>query len=154
MTARSDTFDACLSEIVSPRLIDIGFEFDKSRTYRRFVNDKTAVEIVNFQLGQRSLEGKFTVNLGVLLQDQAEAKGVELKKSYPYHCQSQERIGCVLPPKSKLLKDVPYLGMIFGSHDKWWKFSADKEFTKHHVNDVCEKIINYGIPWLVNHSSQ
>ena len=153
MTDRSDTFDECLAELVSPKLNDIGFDFDKSRTYRRIVNDQTVVEIINFQLGQRRLEGKFTVNLGVLSRDQAQAKGVELKKAYPYSCQYQDRIGCVLPPKSELLADVPYLGMIFGSHDKWWRFSADKEFTLRQVRDVCGKIINYGIPWLENHSS-
>ena len=79
MTARSDIFAECLNEIVSPRLIDMGFEFDKSRTYRRFVNDQTAVEIINFQLGQRRLEGKFTVNLGVFFQ--AQSKDIALKKA-------------------------------------------------------------------------
>ncbi|MGI9318616.1 MAG: DUF4304 domain-containing protein, partial [bacterium] len=75
MTARSDTFDACLIEIVSPKLIDIGFEFDKSRTFRRFADQQTVAEFINFQLGQRSLEGKFTVNLGVLTQKEAQLKG-------------------------------------------------------------------------------
>ena len=107
MTARSDTFDQCLIEIVSPKLIDIVFEFDKSRTYRRFTNEQTVVEIINFQPGQRRLEGKFTVNLGVLSQEDAQLKGVELGKAYPYSCQSQDRIGCVLPASSELLKDVP-----------------------------------------------
>jgi len=153
MTARSKALDECLAELVSPKLNDIGFDFDKSRTYRRIVNDKSVVEIINFQLGQRRLEGKFTVNLGVLSQDQAQAKGVELKKAYPYSCQYQERIGCVLPPKSELLKDIPYLEMIFGSHDRWWRFSADKEFTLRQVSDVCEKIISYGVPWLEKYSS-
>ena len=154
MTARSDTFDECLIEIVSPKLINIGFKFDKSRTYRRFTNQQTVAEIINFQLGQRRLEGKFTVNLGVLSQQEARLKGVELSKAYPYSCPSQNRIGCVLPPKSELLKDVPYLGMIFGSHDKWWRFSADKEFTQRQLKDVCEKIINSGVPWLEDHSSK
>lgn len=153
MTARSDTFDQCLVEVVSPKLDEIGFKFDSSRTYRRLVNSETVVEIINFQLGQRRLEGKFTVNLGVLTEDQAQSKGVELTEAYPYSCQFQNRIGCVLPPKSELLKDVPYLGMIFGSHDKWWRFSGDKEFTLRQVNDVYEEIINYGVPWLEAHSS-
>jgi len=153
MTARSDTFDECLLEVVSPKLGEIKFKFDKSRTYRRLINNQTVVEIINFQLGQRSWEGKFTINLGVFSDDQAYEKGVDLKKAYPYSCQYQNRIGCVLPPKSELLKDVPYIGMIFGSHDKWWRFSADKEFTLRQVNDVCEKIMNYGVPWLEAHSS-
>ena len=151
MTARSETFAECLQEVVTPKLNVIGFVFDKSRTYRRLVREQTGVEIINFQLGQRRLEGKFTVNLGVLMQD--HAKDVELMKAYPYSCNYQNRIGCVLPPKSELLKGVPYLGMIFGSHDKWWRFSADKEFTLLQVSEVCEKIVNYGIPWLEKHSA-
>jgi hypothetical protein len=152
MTDRSDVFDECLSELVSPRLEGLGFRFDRSRTYRRLVSDRTAVEIVNFQLGQRRLEGRFTVNLGVLDQERSQEKGVELKRAYPYDCVFQDRIGCVLPPKIEFLKDVPYLGMIFGSHDKWWRFSADKEFTLRQVGEVCDKVIDYGVPWLESRS--
>ena len=151
MTARSETFAECLNEIVSPKLNDIGFSFDKSRTYRRLVHDQTGVEIINFQLGQRRLEGKFTVNLGVLLPH--EEQDLDLLKAYPYSCNYQSRIGSVLPPKSELLKTVPYLEMIFGSHDKWWRFSADKEFTSRQGSEVCEKIIKYGVPWLEKHPS-
>lgn len=60
MTARSDMFNECLMEVVSPKLGEIGFKFDKSKTYRRLTNSHTIVEIINFQLGQRSMEGKFT----------------------------------------------------------------------------------------------
>jgi len=148
MSARSDVFDECLSELVSPRLGKLGFDFDRSRTYRRLLPDQAVVQVVNFQLGQRRLEGKFTVNLGVLSEKLAEEKGIELKKAYPYHCQFQDRIGCVLPPRSEWLKDVPYLGMIFGSHDKWWRFSADKEFTLRQVGEVCDKVVDHGVPWL------
>ena len=145
--------DECLEEAVTPKLTDMGFIFDKSRTYRRLVNEGITVGIVNFQLGQRRLEGKFTVNLGVLSQAEAIEKDIELKKAFPHSCRYQNRIGCVLPPKSEMLKNVRYLGMIFGSHDKWWQFSADNEFTLLQVKEVCEMIINYGIPWLENHSS-
>lgn len=132
-------------------MLEIGYKFDRSRTYRRLVDAQTGVEIINFQLGQRRLEGKFTVNLGVLLQD--EAGEIDRDKAYPYHCQHQNRIGCVLPAKSELLKDVPYLGMFFGSHDRWWRFSKDKAFTLRQLGDVSEKLMNYGVPWLEKISS-
>jgi hypothetical protein len=151
MTARSETFEECLIEIVSPKLHNLGFIYDKSRTYRRLTNNQTRVEIINFQLGQRRLEGKFTVNLGATSQD--KIRDIELIKAYPHNCAYQSRIGTVLPPKSELLKDIPYLGMIFGSHDKWWQFSEDKEFTLRQVDDVFGHIINYGIPWLEKCSS-
>lgn len=94
MTARSETFAECLQEVVTPKLNDIGFVFDKSRTYRRLVREQTGVEIINFQLGQRRLEGKFTVNLGVLTED--HEKDIELMKAYPYSCNYQDRIGYIL----------------------------------------------------------
>ena len=151
MTARSETFDECLNEIVSPALDELGFEFDKSRTYRRLNTDKTRVEVINFQLGQRRLEGRFTVNLGVTASDQSEA--VDLAKAYPHDCRFQTRIGPLLPPRSELLKNVPYLGMFFGAHDKWWRFSEDKAFTSRQVEDVFDKIMTHGIPWLEAHAS-
>jgi len=153
MTARSDTFDECLAEAVTPKLIEMGFMFDKSRTYRKLVNANATVEIIGFQLGQRRLEGKFTVNLGVLTQTEADEKGIELITANPHSCRYQNRIGCVLPPKSEMLKNIRYLGMFFGSHDKWWRFSAEKEFTLRQVKDVYEEIVDHGIPWLENYSS-
>ena len=146
MTARSDIFAECLKEIVSPELGELGFVYDRSRTYRRVSADQSSVEVINFQLGQRSLEGKFTVNLGAASRDQAN--NVALSKIQPHNCQHQSRIGPVLPPRSERLKDVRYLGMIFGANDKWWRFSENKDFTSQQVGEVFEKILAHGIPWL------
>ena len=151
MTARSEIFEACLDDIVTPELVSRGFKFDRSRTYRRLNADKTRLEVINFQLGQRRLEGRFTVNLGATSAEQG--MNVELMKAYPYHCRHQSRIGMVLPPKSDLLKNLPWLGMIFGARDKWWRFSENKEFTMRQVDDVFKKILDYGIPWLETRSS-
>ena len=146
MTARADNFLECLQRVVSPRLRSFGFVFDKSRTCRRFADDGAGVEIVNFQLGQRRLEGRFTVNLGVL--NRARADGIDLRKAYPWHCSYQNRLGCVRPPRCERLEYVPFLGMIFGRHDKWWRFSTESEFTSRQLNEACDMIVDYGVPWL------
>ena len=151
MTARSDTFADCLKEIVSPELAELGFRYDRSRTYRRLNPDQSSAEVVNFQLGQRRLEGRFTVNLGATSGD-IIGNGI-LSKIQSHNCLHQSRLGKVLPPRSELLKDVPYLGMMFGANDKWWRFTEDKEFTSRQVRDVLENILNHGIPWLETNSS-
>lgn len=146
MTARADNFLECLQQVVSPRLQALGFVFDKSRTYRRFSEDGCKVEIVNFQLGQRRLEGRFTVNLGVLTR--AQADGLDLKKAYPWQGSYQNRLGCVRPPRSERLKDAPFLGMFFGRHDKWWRFSAEREYRSRRLDEACDMIVEHGVPWL------
>ena len=152
MSARSDTFDSCLAELVTPRLSERGFGFDHSRTYRKIVDGGEAVEIVNFQLGQRSLEGKFTVNLGVLSRAEADAQDLALDRAYPYSCRYQNRIGRVLPARSERLRNLPYLGMFFGAHDKWWRFSEDRALTSRQLETVCDLIVAHAIPWLENFS--
>ena len=153
MSARSDTFDICLAERVTPRLAELGFRFDNSRTCRRLVDAGETVEIVNFQLGQRSLEGKFSVNLGVLSRTEADAQDLALDRAYPHNCRYRNRIGCILPPRSKKLANLPYLGMFFGSHDKWWPFSEDKGSTSRQLEAVCDLIVDHAIPWLESYPS-
>jgi hypothetical protein len=90
MSLRSKTFDKSLRKIAVPKLIELGFKFDGSRTLRRVRNGDSIVEIVNFQLGLRSQEGKFTANLGVYTQGDAE--GISVEKAAEYHCKNQYRI--------------------------------------------------------------
>lgn len=146
MSARSDTFDRCLRRIVSPRLEALGFTFDKSRSYRRVDTARASVEIVQFQLGQRSMEGRFTVNLGVL--EAAEAAGVALDKALPVHCRRQTRIGFAAPPRWPRLERIPAIGFLFGARDRWWRFSAETAFTTRQLEQACGEIQRHGIAWL------
>lgn len=150
MTVRSEVFTEGLRTVVSPGLVPLGFVFDRSRTYRRILQGGQVVEIINFQLGQRSLEGKFTVNLGKL---SGEARGdVELSKAYPYHCRTQTRIGPILPPRSERLAAVPVLGLLFRAHDKWWRFSDDRTLTFAQLRKVTRLIVSHAVPWLEDRS--
>ena len=54
----------------------------------------------------------------------------------------------ILPPRLKLLADVPYLRLFFGPRDIWWRFSADRALTMRNILDVRDRILDYGVPWL------
>jgi len=150
MSARSQLFDQILASMYLPALS--GFTFDRSRTFRRVVETGTCVEIINLQLGQRSLEGRFTVNLGVFKSGDLAA--IPLAKAKEYHCKHvyRTRIGLIIPPRFSLLADIPFLGIFFAPRDRWWKFSDNPEQTTVQMSIVLNLIRTYGLPWLVNTS--
>jgi hypothetical protein len=146
MTARAEVFGQGLRDVVSPELAPLGFVFDRSRTYRRMLDGGRVVEIINFQLGQRSLEGRFTVNLGKLSNELRD--DVALEKAYPYHCRTQTRIGLVLPPRSPRLANLPVLGPFFAPRDRWWRFSDDRTLTFAQLRQVTRLTVSHAVPWL------
>lgn len=148
MPARSKIFDKVLREITVPELKKSGFHFDGSRTFRKIIDNNATVQIINFQLGQRSKEGKFTVNLGVF--HAGDSAGIILANTYEYHCQwaNRTRIGQLIPSKLRWLRAIPFIGWLFGSFDRWWKFSEDDHLTRKNIALVTDTITRYGIPWL------
>ena len=85
MPAFAGSFSEHLRKLVVPAFTEAGFAFDGSRTFRRFPKGTTCAQIVNFQLGERFMEGKFTVNLAVYNPDDAVAQ-LEPQKAFEYHC--------------------------------------------------------------------
>ena len=123
-----------------------GFDFDNSRSYRRIDRERGSVEVINFQLGQRSLEGRFTVNLGWLSREYAN--DVELARARVYQCRYQQRIGLLLPPRFAWATKLPVLGFLFGARDRWWRFDADADFTREQLRRVTALLEAHAIPWL------
>jgi hypothetical protein len=148
MTKRAKTFDKVLKEVAVPELKKTGFHYDGGRTFRKIINNGTAVQIINLQLGQRSKEGKFTVNLGVF--HAGDSAGVILANAYEYHCKwaKRIRIGQLIPSKLRRLQVIPFIGWLFGSFDRWWKFSEDSHLTRKNIALITDIIISYGITWL------
>lgn len=68
MSTRAAAFDKALREIAVPARSAQGFNFNGSRTFRRVSADCRICWIIDFQVGQRSTAGKFTVNLGVFVE--------------------------------------------------------------------------------------
>src|ERR1043165_4944020 len=68
--AKRRQFDRQLKAIVRPELVARGFVFDGKRVFRRGIefDGWTAIQIVEFQLGIKSLVGRFTGNVGVFAE--------------------------------------------------------------------------------------
>ena len=147
MSTRSDVFDDALRLIVVPVLAGHGFTFDGNRTFRRLSADQRVSELVNFQLGQRSLAGKFTVNLGVYVD--GDSSGVNVAQAKEHHCPHgrRMRIGHLIPAKLPVLAKLPYIGFLFGPRDKWWPCSGDSAQLGAALSAVVDKIVLYGLPW-------
>lgn len=97
------------------------------------------------------MEGRFTVNLGVL--DSAETADVALDKALPVHCRRQIRIGFAAPPRWPRLERIPVFGFLLGARDSWWRFSADTAFTTRQLERTCGDIQRHGIAWLEQHAA-
>ena len=61
------------------------------RTFTKNV-DEGIIHVINFQIGQRNLEGHFTVNLGVYIKELDETKSNSKKIFYDYDCHIRVRL--------------------------------------------------------------
>jgi Domain of unknown function (DUF4304) len=144
MAAFAASFSQQLRQLVVPAFADAGFVFDGSRTFRRFPQGTPCAQIVNFQLGERFMEGKFTVNLAVYDPDDASAR-VEPKKAFEYHCSARlrQRLGVLLPTPLGTFARLPVFGFLFLPRDKWWRADAPKA-----MDEARDAIFAYGLAWL------
>lgn len=149
MSEASTSFDRVLRAVVVERLRNHGFTFDGRRTFRRPGLGGNIMHIVNFQLGQRSLVEKFTVNLGVFVD--GDAPGIQPQKAMEYHCvpQCRERLGRLLPRRLQAFERIPVLGIFFGPKDIWWHFSSKLTHTAAELTTAMAALETYGLPWLV-----
>jgi hypothetical protein len=148
MSARASAFDKALREIAVPALSVHGFKFDGSRTFRRVSQDGRICQIINFQLGQRSMAGKFTVNLGIFEQEDCPAVSANGANEYDCRTERRTRIGALIPLRFPKLANLPFVGFLYGVPDKWWSFSQDSSHTGAAVSAVVDVISAYGLSWL------
>ena len=144
MPAFARSFSKHLRNLVVPALTEAGFAFDGSRSFRRFPKGTTCAQIVSFQLGERFMEGKFTVNLAVYNPDDATAQ-LEPEKAFEYHCsvRLRQRLGFLLPRPLGAFARLPVLGFLFLPRDKWWR-AGDPEA----IEKARNAILAYGLAWL------
>ena len=108
MAEISRVLDQQLRLVVLPTMNTRGFTFDRSRTFRRAMPDGS-MQIVNFQMGQRSMEGQFTVNLGVYRPgNPVYDAGLSHGRVMEFNCENRTRLGplCVSPARARL-RNVP-----------------------------------------------
>lgn len=86
------------------------------------------------------------MNLGVFHEDVFE--GMPLIHAYEYHCKhyNRTRIGQIIPSKLSPLQAIPFIGWLFGTPDRWWKFSEDEQLTRENITQVMVYINRYGFP--------
>lgn len=145
---RTSGFDRALRAIAVPALAAHGFRFDGSRTFRRLSEDGNASRIIQFQLGQRGMAGRFTVNLGVFAA--GDSPGVTPDRAQAHHCHfaRRMRIGMLIPVRFPALARVPGLGVLFGPRDTWWSFGEDAARTAKAVTACIDRIDAHGLGWL------
>ncbi len=152
MASASEVFSRALRSVVRPGIQARGFVFDGSRTFRRVMPGGDVAQIINFQLGQRSLEGKFAVNLGVYVRGEVGANPDELtaEKAFEYHCSTprRTRLGTLIPARIPALENVPLLGALFGPQDVWWVFSDDPARTEASLRTAVDVLERHGYSWL------
>ncbi len=149
MSEIARVFDQQLRLVVLPTLDASGFKFDRSRTFRRAMPDGS-IQIVNFQMGQRSLEGQFTVNLGVYRPgNPVYDAGLSHGRVMEFNCEKRTRFGALgVSPARARLRKIPYLGSLFGGMDRWWPASRAEQITRHSLEQVMDLVIQNGLPWL------
>lgn len=125
-------FDKSLRSVAKPVLEKHGFKFDGRRKFSRTLNGK---EIgIEFQLGQRFMKGKFTVNLTIGEQ------------TY--------RLGIIREtPFSRFINRMfgnfdPWWKGIFLPKDKWWKLSNSETQMEKTIMEAIVCIEKHGLPWL------
>ena len=146
MAAQSEAFDRAIGLIMAPALADLGFRPGRGRTFRRLSADGTAAEIVNFQLGQRSLAARFTVNLGLFVAGDAPNVAVNQAKEYDCLPARRSRLGLTTPPRFPRLAELPVAGLLFQTQDKWWR--AEPSRIEESLSETLQLLKAEGLPWL------
>lgn len=142
------SFTRRLREEAAPALAPLGFVFDGSRTFRRFPEGRAGVQIVNYQLGERFLAGRFTVNLAVYDPARCAAQ-VDATKALEYHCDAalRQRLGLLTPSRWRALERLPVAGRLFRPKDTWW--AADDATA---IAEAGSAVTAYGLAWLEAHT--
>lgn len=125
-------FDKSLRSVAKPAFEKHGFKFDGRRKFSCILNGKDVG--VEFQLGQRFMEGKFTVNLTI--------------------GEKMDRLGIVRETHlSRFINRMfgnfnPWWKGIFLPKDKWWKVSKSEAQMDRTILEVISCIERHGLPWL------
>ena len=146
MASVDPAFTENLRRILAPPLTDAGFTFDGRRVFRRRVGE--CEQIVDVQVGVRSLQGKFTINLAVY-DPQIDPRDVERAAVREFHCGAnrRQRLGMLLPSRLPALKRLRLVGFLFGPKDKWWP-----AHTVDGMNQAKNTFLKYGVTWLEQHT--
>lgn len=149
-------FNRQLKKIVSPRLTIAEFKFDEKRTFRRVLHcgGISLCQIVEFQVGIKSLTGKFTVNLAVYSNSFRPSDWKDpgdLPGSWNCLPGKSIRLGQFYKRKRSLIERI--LRAPFSSSDHWWGQSEKETAMDATFNEVTDLILGEGLAWLDENST-
>lgn len=152
MTDRSRETYAAVRKIVAPALKEEGFAYDGKRFFRRHHPDGR-VDIVSYQLGLRSIAGRFTVNLSIYLPGDYDAGSdpkFRAERVTDGHCvpSRRTRLGMLVPPAIPALARLPKLGFLFQPKDQWWPCGSSQEQTEREVASTLRLLRDVGLRWF------
>lgn len=162
--AFADLLTSGIRNHVKSKLKDCGFSFDGRRTFRRLDKEGALADLLDFQAGVRSLEGKFTVNVGIYAPQfyLGPDAAPPFERAKPYHCLHKyyRRLGELRDtPLSRALSVLcgprSLIAVAFTGNDKWWRISADEITMQKELEDVLKDFSRYGEKWFsLNHDMQ
>jgi hypothetical protein len=151
--ARLAQLDRHIEEVIAPALARLGFSPSPRRSFHRNVSHEGTVttQIVEVQVGVRSMAGRVTINLGVFnaayLPSDWPAAAVPPLES---NClpSLRERLGRVMRPSGWLAR----IG--FGGRDRWWRQSDSDESMRRTCEAMRTALMDPGLAWLEQQTSR
>jgi hypothetical protein len=151
-----------IRQLIKPEMVSRGFSYEAStRTFRR--RSSECIQIVDFQIGVRTMAGKFTVNLAVFHPEYCEPVSREFVPDEP------REVHCLMEFRRRLsvLRDTP-LTTFFRNRvrstdsflrwwlvtptDKWWPFTSDAVQVTTALGSMRELLFVRGLDWLDRNS--
>jgi hypothetical protein len=150
--AKRKQFYRQLKKLVQPELLSKGFDFDGKRVFRKSVqfDSYTGIQIIEFQLGIKSLVGKFTANVGVF-SSQFYPKDwhpiVDEPLTYDCFPAMWKRLGCFFDPPQSWIRSV--LGCPKPPRSNyWWEQYADEQKMAKSLQSALTCLKAEVLPWL------
>lgn len=146
-----------LSQVVKPEMVSRGFHYDSStRTFRK--PSGVCIQIVDFQVGVRTMEGQFTVNLAVYHPEYRNP-------APPDYPDRPREFNCLYEFRKRLsrLRDTPFTkffrfflrnsdGWLVTPTDYWWPFTSDEAQVAKELGLVRRLLLDRGLAWLDRNS--
>ena len=150
--AKRRQFDRQLKAIARPELVARGFVFDGKRVFRRAIefDGWTAVQIVEFQLGIKTLVGRFTGNVGVFAErfrplDWQAADGAP--RTYDCLPAMWKRLGYFFDePRSWVASILGHSKPARG--DYWWEQDSKEHKMAQSLQSALACLRGEALPWL------
>lgn len=156
---RIKVLERSIREVLETDLRSRRFVYDRnSRTFRKEAGDCT--QIINFQAGLRSLEGRFAVNLAVYhpLYSLDSIVGKKSPKPRDYDCVVRVRLSMLRDTVftrlfSRLIqRPNSIITWLATPTDSWWSFDDGEMVVRSELNTVLKLLNNKGFSWLERNS--